>query len=98
MNPAGGFNEFSKTRTSQFWEAQQLQERLVVEQRTHHQITGEPMKFLTLADWTGTVEIELFTQHKCKDKPALKPTARHMLAARRGSPLVHFRMALAPAI
>jgi hypothetical protein len=25
----------------------------VVEQRTHHQITGEPMKFLTLADWTG---------------------------------------------
>ena len=35
---------------------------LVVEQRTHHQITGEPMKFLTLADWTGMVETELFTQ------------------------------------
>lgn len=33
---------------------------LVVEQRTHHQITGEPMKFLTLADWTGMVETELF--------------------------------------
>ena len=33
---------------------------LVVEQRTHHQITGEPMKFLTLADWTGIVETELF--------------------------------------
>ncbi len=33
---------------------------LVVEQRTHHQITGEPMKFLTLADWTGMVESELF--------------------------------------
>jgi DNA-directed DNA polymerase III PolC len=33
---------------------------LVVEQRTHHQITGEPMKFLTLADWTGLVETELF--------------------------------------
>ena len=32
---------------------------LVVEQRTHHQITGEPMKFLTLADWTGMVETEL---------------------------------------
>jgi error-prone DNA polymerase len=33
---------------------------LVVEQRTHHQVTGEPMKFLTLADWTGLVETELF--------------------------------------
>ena len=33
---------------------------LVVEQRTHHQVTGEPMKFLTLADWTGMVETELF--------------------------------------
>jgi hypothetical protein len=27
-----------------------------VEQRTHHQTTGEPMKFLTLAGWTDTVE------------------------------------------
>jgi len=35
---------------------------LVVEQRTHHEITGEPMKFLTLADWTGMVETELFAQ------------------------------------
>ena len=35
---------------------------LVVEQRTHHQITGESMKFLTLADWTGMVETELFAQ------------------------------------
>ena len=35
---------------------------LVVEQRTHHQITGEPMKFLSLADWTGMVETELFAQ------------------------------------
>jgi DNA polymerase III alpha subunit len=35
---------------------------LVVAQRTHHQITGEPMKFLTLADWTGMVETELFEQ------------------------------------
>lgn len=33
---------------------------LVVEQRTHHQVTGEPMKFLTLADWTGMAESELF--------------------------------------
>jgi DNA polymerase III alpha subunit len=33
---------------------------LIVEQRTHHQVTGEPMKFLTLADWTGMVETELF--------------------------------------
>jgi error-prone DNA polymerase len=35
---------------------------LIVEQRTHHQITGEPMKFLTLADWAGIVETELFAQ------------------------------------
>ncbi|MGA2543808.1 MAG: DNA polymerase III subunit alpha [Verrucomicrobiota bacterium] len=35
---------------------------LVVEQRVHHQITGEPMKFLSLADWTGIVETELFAQ------------------------------------
>ena len=33
---------------------------LVIEQRLHHQVTGEPMKFLTLADWTGVVETELF--------------------------------------
>lgn len=33
---------------------------LVIEQRIHHQATGEPMKFLTLADWTGIVETELF--------------------------------------
>lgn len=35
---------------------------LVVEQRTHHQVTGEPMKFLSLADWTGITETELFAQ------------------------------------
>lgn len=35
---------------------------LVVEQRTHHQSTAEPMKFLTLADWTGMVETEFFAQ------------------------------------
>ena len=34
---------------------------LIIEQRTHHQVTGEPMKFLTLADWTGMAETELFT-------------------------------------
>src|SRR5262249_26536286 len=33
---------------------------LIIEQRIHHQVTGEPMKFLTLADWTGMVETELF--------------------------------------
>ena len=33
---------------------------LLVEQRVHNQITGDPMKFLTLADWTGMVETELF--------------------------------------
>jgi DNA polymerase III alpha subunit len=33
---------------------------LIIEQRTHHQVTGEPMKFVTLADRTGMVETELF--------------------------------------
>jgi DNA polymerase III alpha subunit len=33
---------------------------LVVEQRLHHQATGEMMKFLSLADKTGIVETELF--------------------------------------
>jgi DNA polymerase III alpha subunit len=33
---------------------------LIIEQRTHHQVTGEPMKFLTLCDRTGMVETELF--------------------------------------
>ncbi|HKI67990.1 MAG TPA: hypothetical protein VKA67_00250, partial [Verrucomicrobiae bacterium] len=37
----------------------------MVEQRTHQQITGKPMKFLTLADWTGMVKTELFAQ-TCK--------------------------------
>ena len=35
---------------------------LVVEQRTHHQITGEPMKFLSIADHTGIIETELFAK------------------------------------
>jgi DNA-directed DNA polymerase III PolC len=35
---------------------------LIVEQRTHHQVTGEPMKFLSIADHTGIVETELFAQ------------------------------------
>jgi DNA polymerase-3 subunit alpha len=35
---------------------------LVVEQRIHHQVTGEPMKFLSLADWTGIIETELFAR------------------------------------
>jgi DNA polymerase III alpha subunit len=35
---------------------------LIVEQRTHHQVTGEPMKFLSLADRTGIIETELFAQ------------------------------------
>jgi DNA polymerase III alpha subunit len=34
----------------------------VVEQRIHHQVTGEPMKFLSLADWTGIIETELFAK------------------------------------
>lgn len=35
---------------------------LIVEGRLTQQVTGEPMKFLTLADWTGMVETELFAK------------------------------------
>jgi DNA polymerase III alpha subunit len=35
---------------------------LAVEQRIHNQLTGEPMKFLSLADWTGIIETELFAK------------------------------------
>ncbi|HWH69867.1 MAG TPA: hypothetical protein VNT26_10800, partial [Candidatus Sulfotelmatobacter sp.] len=35
---------------------------LVIEQRLFHQVTGEPMKFLTVADRTGIVETELFAR------------------------------------
>jgi error-prone DNA polymerase len=35
---------------------------LVIEQRLFHQVTGEPMKFLTIADWTGVTETELFAE------------------------------------
>ncbi len=35
---------------------------LVIEQRLFHQVTGEPMKFLTIADWTGMIETELFAR------------------------------------
>src|SRR5712671_3921749 len=35
---------------------------LVIEQRIFHQVTGEPMKFITIADWTGMAETELFAK------------------------------------
>ena len=35
---------------------------LVIEQRLFHQVTGEPMKFITIADWTGIIETELFAR------------------------------------
>jgi DNA polymerase-3 subunit alpha len=35
---------------------------LVIEQRIHQQTTGEPMKFMTLADRTGMVETDLFAK------------------------------------
>ena len=35
---------------------------LAIEQRLFHQATGEPMKFITIADRTGIVETELFAR------------------------------------
>jgi DNA polymerase III alpha subunit len=42
----------------------------MVEQGTYHQITGEPMKFLSPADWAGIVETELFAQTYKSYEPA----------------------------
>jgi CheY-like chemotaxis protein len=33
---------------------------LIIEDRLHQQVTGELMKFMTIADWTGIVGTELF--------------------------------------
>jgi DNA polymerase III alpha subunit len=33
---------------------------LIIEDRLHQQVTGELIKFMTIADWTGIVETELF--------------------------------------
>jgi DNA polymerase III alpha subunit len=35
---------------------------LVIEQRLFHQVTGEPMKFITIADRSGIIETELFAK------------------------------------
>ena len=35
---------------------------IIVEQRIHNQSTGEPVKSLSRADWTGIVETELFAK------------------------------------
>jgi len=35
---------------------------LIVNDRTANQVTGELMKFMTIADWTGMVETELFAK------------------------------------
>jgi DNA polymerase III alpha subunit len=33
---------------------------LIIEDRLHQQVSGELMKFMTICDWTGIVETELF--------------------------------------
>ena len=49
-------------RLGQFSKREVVTCGLVIEQRVHHQMTGEPMKFMTLCDWTGIVETELFAR------------------------------------
>jgi DNA-directed DNA polymerase III PolC len=43
---------------------------LLIEDRVHQQVNGEPMKFLTLADPTGIVETELFAKGYKRYGPA----------------------------
>jgi|GEM_PF-2818839 len=52
----GRFGGFSEKALGLYREAHGL----VIEQRLHHQITGEVMKFMSIADHTGIVETELF--------------------------------------
>jgi len=33
---------------------------LIIEDRVHHQVDGRPMKFVSLCDWTGIIEAEIF--------------------------------------
>ena len=35
---------------------------LIIEDRLHQQVTGELMKFMTIADWTGIVETDMFAE------------------------------------
>jgi DNA polymerase III alpha subunit len=35
---------------------------LIIADRSHHQITGDAMKFITICDYTGTIECEIFAQ------------------------------------
>ena len=49
-------------RLGQFIGQQVVTCGLVIEQRLFHQVTGEPMKFITIADPTGIVETELFAR------------------------------------
>jgi error-prone DNA polymerase len=49
-------------RLAQFIGQQVVTCGLVIEQRLFHQVTGEPMKFITIADPTGIVETELFAR------------------------------------
>ena len=33
---------------------------LIIADRSHHQVTGDQMKFITICDYTGIIECELF--------------------------------------
>ncbi len=35
---------------------------LIIADRSHHQVTGDQMKFITLCDYTGIIECEIFAQ------------------------------------
>lgn len=35
---------------------------LTIADRSHHQINGDPMKFITICAYTGIIECEIFTQ------------------------------------
>jgi len=61
--------------------------------RRQRQITGEPMKFLTLADWTGMVETELFARDNVLrpliDADHFPAQTRNTMITRGHSPVAH---------
>ena len=50
------------TRLSQFPGERVIVCGLIIEERLHRQSTGETMKFITLCDYTGFIECEIFAE------------------------------------
>jgi len=48
------------SRLSEFFDKKVTVCGLIIEDRVHYQVDGRPMKFVSLCDWTGIIEAEIF--------------------------------------